>query len=255
MSERELQTRILSQIISRRNLLRGTVTGALGLAAGSSLEFLASGCENGKDSPESRLISVGKKASGQDHVDDTLKGDIVILQNLSFEQSTRTPYLVNEVYGRINSLAFQEEGPDFYVLDSMDSVEKMAFAEFFEESKAVQDLPVNFGKHVYTIFLDPKAGLQDRLPVNLTSGVPTFYKRPPFKEYFEYTKYWTGVPDIIFISGPSNTVIISTSSVPDDEAHANMPKFGYSGTMTIEIIVDVTHPKNRQRLEEIATTR
>lgn len=244
---------ILNQRISRRILLNNAATGALVLAVGSSLELLTSACKNSNDSPESRLISVGKKASGQEHVDDKLKGDIVVLQNLSFEQSTQTPYLVNEVYGRINSLTFQEDGPDFYVLDSLDSVERASFVQFFEESKAVQDLPVDFGKHVYTIFLDPKAGWQDTLPVNLTRGVPTFYKRPPFKEYFEYVKYWTSIPDIISISGPSNTVIISTSSVPDDEAHADMPKFGHSGTMTIEIIVDVTHPKNRKRLEEIAT--
>src|SRR3989344_5019136 len=113
MPESELRSEFLNKRMSRRDLLRESVRGALVLSGGASLVFLASGCEDGKDSPESKLISIMKKTSGQEHADDTLKGDIVVLQNLSFEQSTQTPYLVNEVYGRINSLTFQKEGPDF----------------------------------------------------------------------------------------------------------------------------------------------
>lgn len=255
MPEREQQRRTLNQKISRRDLLLKYATkGTLILVSGTSLEFLVSACGDGKDSAEDRLISVGKKASGQEYVDNKLKGDMVILQNLSYEQSTHTPYLVNEVYGRINRVESQD-GADTYILDPMDSVERAAFAQFFEESKAVQDLPIDFGEYIYTVFLDPNDGNQDTLPVNLTRGVPTFYKKPPFEEYFEYAKYWTDVPQIIAISGPSNTVILSTSSVPDDEDHAHMPKFGFSGAMIIEIIMDVTHPKNRERLEEIAASQ
>ena len=251
MQEISRETRFLNQTISRRDVLRGTATGALVLVGGASLAFLLSGCEEGEDSPESKLIiSIMQKVSGQEYVDDILKGDIVVRQHLSIEQSSGTVFVVNDVHGKISEIG-NFVGYDEYLLDRLNDTERQAIGQFLKESGAVRNLPMDFGDRVYTVFFDAEPGGQKGLSINLRQGIPSHYAEPPLKEYLEAARYWTDIPAIYFVSG-SNAVQIAVSPIPDDAEHANMPKYGLSGSVTRELIIDVTHPKNRERLEEIA---
>lgn len=236
---------ILRTKLSRRNLL--IAAGAL-----AGLAVIAEACKDVEDSVESKLISIMKKVSGQEYVDNTLKGDIVVLQHLSIEHSTDTIYLVNDVYGKINKIG-NFEGYLEYLLDRLDNIERSAIEQFLKESKAVNELPMNFGDRVYTVFFDPEPGNQKGLSINLTRGIPDRYSKPPLKKYLEAARYWTDIPTIYSVSG-SNAVEIAASRIPDDPEHADMPKYSLSGSVTRELIIDVTHPKNRQRLEEIAAS-
>lgn len=231
--------------LSRRDLL--IATGAL-----AGLAVIVEACKGVKDSPESKLISIMKKVSGQEYVDDKLKGDIVVLQHLSIEHSTDTIFVVHDVYGKISEIG-NFVGYDEYLLDRLDDTERQAIGQFLKESSAVRDLPVDFGDRVYTAFFDADPGGQRGLPINLRRGIPDHYSEPPLEEYLEAARYWLDIPTIYTVSG-SNAVEIAASPIPNDAEHANMPKYGLSGSVTRELIIDVTHPENRQRLEEIATS-
>ena len=225
------------------------------LLGGSSLEILINACGSDieKGSPESRLISVGQKVSGQEFVDNVLYGDIVVRQHISIEQSTGITFLVHDIHGKISEIG-NFVGYDEYIIDRLDDIEHRAIGQFLKESSAVRDLPIDFGDRVYTVFFGPEPGRQKGLPINLRIGIPERYSEPPLQEYFEAARFWTGTSDIYSVEG-SNAVVIGVSPIPDDIAHAEMPKYGFSGSVTRELIIDVTHPKNRQRLEEIAAER
>lgn len=174
-------------------------------------------------------------------------------QHLSIEQSTDTIFAVHDVYGKISEFG-NHVGYDEYLLDRLDYTERQAIGQFLKESSAVRNLPMDFDDRVYTVFFEADPGGQKGVPINLGMGIPDRYSEPPLEEYLEAARYWLDIPTIYTVSG-SNAVEIAASPIPNDAEHANMPKYGLSGSVTRELIIDVTHPKNRQRLEEIATSR